>query len=120
MAQTVKNLPAMQETQVRSLGGEGSLEKGMATHSSVLARESHGQRSLAGYSPWGRKELDLTEQLTLSPYCLLCDYNCSLGLSLISQSSQLSPECVGTRSPQGLPGSGGVTSGREEIKVVQY
>ena len=37
VAQTVKNLSAMQETWVRSLGGEDPLEKGMATHSSVLA-----------------------------------------------------------------------------------
>ena len=37
MAQTVKNLPATQETWVRSLGQEDSLEKGMATHSSILA-----------------------------------------------------------------------------------
>ena len=37
MAQTVKNLPMMQETQVRSLGREGPLEKGMAAHSSILA-----------------------------------------------------------------------------------
>ena len=37
VVQTVKNLPAMQETWVRSLGGEDPLEKGMATHSSVLA-----------------------------------------------------------------------------------
>ena len=37
MAQTVKNLPAMQETQVHSLGREDPLEKGMATHSSILA-----------------------------------------------------------------------------------
>ena len=37
MAQTVKNLPAMQETQVQSLGWEDPLEKGMATHSSILA-----------------------------------------------------------------------------------
>ena len=37
MAQTVKNLPAMQETQVWSLGGEDTLEKRMATHSSMLA-----------------------------------------------------------------------------------
>ena len=37
VAQTVKNLPAMQETQVRSLGPEDPLEKGMATHSSILA-----------------------------------------------------------------------------------
>ena len=37
MAQTVKNLPAMQETQVRSLGWEDPLEKGIATHSGILA-----------------------------------------------------------------------------------
>ena len=37
MAQTVKNLPAMQETHIQSLDGEDPLEKGMATHSSVLA-----------------------------------------------------------------------------------
>ena len=38
MAHLVKNLPAMQETWVQSLGQEGPLEKGIATHSSVLAR----------------------------------------------------------------------------------
>ena len=37
------------------------LEEEMATHSSVLAGESHGQRSLAGYSSWGHKDLDMTE-----------------------------------------------------------
>ena len=37
MAQMVKNLPAMQETQIQSLGWEDPLEKGMATHSSILA-----------------------------------------------------------------------------------
>ena len=46
----------MQETWVRSLDQEDPLEKEMATHSSTLAwRESHGQRSLAGYNLWGRK-----------------------------------------------------------------
>ena len=45
----VKNLPAMQETWVRSLGGEDPLEKGMATHSSILAWRIHGQMSLLGY-----------------------------------------------------------------------
>ena len=48
----------------RDGGGEPSchaLEEGMATHSSILAGESHGQRSLASYSLWGRKELDTTE-----------------------------------------------------------
>ena len=51
VAQTVKNLPAMQETWVRSLGWEDPLEKGMATRSSILAWRIHGQRSLVGYSP---------------------------------------------------------------------
>ena len=54
----------MQETyemQVWSLGWEDPLEEGMATHSSILFGKSHGQRSLAGYSPWGHKESDTTE-----------------------------------------------------------
>ena len=45
---------------------EDPLVKGKATHSIILARESHGQRSLAGYSQWGHKESDTTEGLTLS------------------------------------------------------
>ena len=65
MAQMVKNLPAVQEIWFQSLGGEDPLEKGMATHSSILAGEFHGQRSLVGYSPRGRKELDMTERLLL-------------------------------------------------------
>ena len=50
--QLVKNLPAMQETQVHFL--------------EQRAGEFHGQRGVAGYSSWGRKELDTTEQLTPS------------------------------------------------------
>ena len=42
------------------------LEKGMSSHSSILAWRIHGQRSLVGYSTWGHKELDTTEWLTLS------------------------------------------------------
>ena len=57
----VKTLPAIQETQVQSLGWKDPLEKGMATSSSILAWESYGQRSLAGYSPWSHKDLDTTE-----------------------------------------------------------
>ena len=53
-----KDLPAMQETQVQSLGQEDSLEKGMGTTPLFLPGEFHGQRSLAGYSPRGHKELD--------------------------------------------------------------
>ena len=52
MAQTVKSLPAMWETQVRSLGREDPLEKEMASHSSILAWTEEP----VGYSPWGHKE----------------------------------------------------------------
>ena len=61
MAQWVKNPPTMQEMRVRSLGLEDPLEEEMATHSSILAWKIHGQRSLAGHSPRGHKELDMTE-----------------------------------------------------------
>ena len=61
VAQIVKNLLAMQETRVQSLGQEDPLEKKMATNSSIfLPRKSHGQRSLVGHSPCGHKEWDRT------------------------------------------------------------
>ena len=66
MAQLVKNPPAMWETWVQSLGWEDALEKGKATHSSILAWRI----------PWtvestSRKESDTTEQLSLSLYGIL-------------------------------------------------
>ena len=57
----VKNLPEIQKTQVQSLGQEDPLEKGMATTPVFLPREFHGQKSLVGHSPWGHKELDMSE-----------------------------------------------------------
>ena len=57
VAQMVKNLPAMQETQVQSLGQEDPLEKGIATTQVFLPGKSQS------YHPWGCEELDLTEQL---------------------------------------------------------
>ena len=61
----VKNPPVRQETRIQSLGWEDPLEKEMATHTGILAweKKARGQRSLAGYSPWGCKESDMTEQL---------------------------------------------------------
>ena len=53
----------MQEMQVQSLGGEDALEEEMATRSSIVAGESHGQRRLAGCSPWVSKELDTAKGL---------------------------------------------------------
>ena len=94
VAQKVKTLPVMWETWVQSLGWKDTLEKGMATHSSILALENshknlrailetwvpslgweatdsvflpgefHGLRSLASYSSWDLKESETTEQLT--------------------------------------------------------
>ena len=68
----VKNLPAMQETWVRSLGREHPMEKEMAAHSSILPEKSHGLRSLAGYSSWCHKEPDKTKQLTLTYVIYIC------------------------------------------------
>ena len=51
------------ETCARSLGQEDPLEKEMATHSGFLPVKSHGQRSMASYSPWDYKALDTTERL---------------------------------------------------------
>ena len=61
MAQKVKNLPATQEIWVRSLGWKDLLEKEWQPTSVFLLGEFHAQKSLTGYSPWGRKELDMTE-----------------------------------------------------------
>jgi len=66
VAQMVKNLPAMQETWVQSLGGKILWRKAWQPTPVFLSGEFHGQRSLVGYSPWGHKELDLTERPTLS------------------------------------------------------
>ena len=55
----------MQETQVQALGQEDALEKEWLPTSLFLPGEFHEQRSLAGYSPWGRKESDMTEQLSM-------------------------------------------------------
>ena len=60
VGQLVKNLPAMQETWVQSLGWEDPLEKGTTTHSSILA----WRIPQTVYSPLGRKESDMTEQLS--------------------------------------------------------
>ena len=67
----------MQKTQIQSLGQEDPLEKGVATTPVFLPEESHGQRSLAGHSPWGHEESDMTEQLstctvTIHIFVIIC------------------------------------------------
>ena len=57
----MKNLPSMRETQVQSLGREDPMERGMATHSSILAQRT----------PRGREESATTEQLTHTPHIVV-------------------------------------------------
>ena len=66
MAQSVKNLPAMQETQVQSLGWKDSLEKEMATHSSILAWKIPWTEE-----PGGLQSLGLQSQARLSDYHII-------------------------------------------------
>ena len=60
-AQKVKNLPTMKETQVQYLGREDPLEKGMATHFSILAWRIPWTEEPGGLPSWGHKESDTTE-----------------------------------------------------------
>ena len=65
VAQMVKNLPALQETQVWSLGREDPPEKWMATHSSILAWKIPWTEEPVELESMGSQELDITEQPTL-------------------------------------------------------
>ena len=82
VAQTLKNLPAMQ-TQFRSLGGIDPLEKELANHSSIFAWRIAWTEEPASYSPWSCEESDMTEHLTyiyehkylcVNMYALWCCY----------------------------------------------
>ena len=72
----------------------------MTTHSSILAWESHEQRSLTGYNPWGRKELNTTERL---------HFHFSFSFTEEGNGNPLQYSCLGipgTREPGGLPSMG--------------
>ena len=70
MAQTVKNQPAIWETWVQSVGWEDSLEKGMATHSSILAWRIAWTEEPGGLQSTGHKESDTTERLSTHTHML--------------------------------------------------
>ena len=70
LAQMVKNLPAMWETGVQSLGWEDSLEKEMATHCSILSWDITWTEEPGGLQSMGSKELYMTEKLTLLMYLI--------------------------------------------------
>ena len=75
MAQTVKNLPAKQETRFQSLGCEDPLEKGMATHSSFFAWR---KRSLAGYNSCSCTDLDMTVHAHIHTLLILEKYKTTM------------------------------------------
>ena len=64
IAQMVKNLPAIQETRVRSLGQKVPWREKQQPTPELLPGVFSGQRSLVGYNPWTCKEEDMTEQLS--------------------------------------------------------
>ena len=76
MAETVKDLPAVWENWVQFLNEEDSLEKKMATHSSILAWEIPWTEEPGGLQSTGHKELDSTKQLTFSFLPVAHTYQC--------------------------------------------
>ena len=78
----VKNLPAMQETRVPSLGREDPSRRAWQPTPGFLPGESHGQRGLMGFSPWGHKESDATNTFTFTFRAL----RVALSLSVVSNS----------------------------------
>ena len=90
----IKKHPEMQETWVRSLGQEDPLEKGMATHSSILAwRIPWG---LVGNSPWGFKEGHDRATKAALTVSILIPINCNVSVYLFSPSTgkqTLGPAC---------------------------
>ena len=74
VAQMVKNLPTVWESQVRSLDLEDPLDKGMETHSSILAWKVQWTEEPGRLQSWGRKELDTTERLTLNTNFMVNTY----------------------------------------------
>ena len=75
LAQTVKRLPTMRETWVRSLGWEDPWRRKWQSVPGLLPGKSHGQRGLGGYSPWGRKELDTLSDFTFTFKSIAKDKN---------------------------------------------
>ena len=106
VAQWVKNLPALQEKQKTQVevsipGLRRSPGKGMATIPVFLPGESHGQRSLVGYSPRCRKESDMTEVAEhTQAYCVYVHTYGWIWASLVAQSVKNLPEMKETTTCQ--------------------
>ena len=91
MAQTVKNPPAMWDTRVQSLGQEDPLEKGLTTHSSILAWEIPWMEEPGGLQSMEPQEVDTTERLTHT-----CKVHISNGILLAVKRNETG-WCVETR-----------------------
>ena len=98
MTQTVKNLPAMQETWVRSLGWENPLEKGMTTHSSILAWRIPMDRGACLATVQGVAK----SQIGLSDFTFTFHFR-ALEKEMATHSSVLAWRIPGTGEPGGLP-----------------
>ena len=105
MAQTVKCLPAMWETQVRSLGQEDPLVKEWQPTPVFLPGKFHGLRSLVGYSPWGCKESDMTERLHFHIRTYVHTYKVVLVVK------NMPANAGDIRDMSSIPGSGGSPGG---------
>ena len=86
MAQIVKNFPTVWEIQVQSLRQEDPLEKGMATHSSILAWRIPWTEKPGGLQSMGRKESDMTEALTTFTFLQVEKDSYVLSCSVVSDS----------------------------------
>ena len=95
-AQMLKNPPAKQETWVQSLDWEDPLEK-EENPLWFWPEVFHGQRSLAGYSPWGHKQLDMTEWLSLPSHSIR-NKDVNVGCKLIYLHSPITT-CIQRHTP---------------------
>ena len=94
VTQTVKNLPAMWETWVQSVGWEDPLKEVMATHSSSCLENPHGQRSLVGCSPWRRKVSDTPERLSTAQQVVYPLQSSSYGGRAPDKNTHFSPSHI--------------------------
>ena len=106
VAQLVKNLPTMQETQIRSLGQEDPLEKGMATHSSILAWSILMHRGTWRAIVHGVAKSDMTEWLSLFQLCRMRNEGYEEAFSGTSQWFSGKESACNAGDPGSIPGPG--------------
>ena len=114
MAQTAKNLPAMQGTQVWSLGREDPQEKAMAAHSRILVWEiSQTEEPRGAYSPLGHKRSDMTKRLTLTSCNFINNYAAISEKAMAPHSSTLAWKIPWMEEPGRLQSMGSLRVGHD-------